>query len=632
MSRGKKQIMKTDQRKLGGRSLRAVSAELSRSVAVGAGVLSAGILFVALSGLVPRIGLAQSAPDATNRSAGSSAARAKITRKNLIDEYIFGRMEKDGVPSAPLASDAEFLRRVTMDLTGRLPEPAEIQKFLADKDPDKRDKLVDSLFTPIPTMGLNKRARDRPYLDRWSYWFDDLFRANEQLQPGGIAMLRNYMQRVLELNEPYDQFVRHIITATGISSWTDGSLNFVARNRVMAGDGYSEINHEDTADELALWSTKIFLGVSIECVSCHDGRGHLEKVNIWLSQKKRPDLWRQAAFFSKTYVAPVFGRIPEFEVNDTATGYDLTTKSVLRLPRYPADTTPTFILTGEKYDPSTKETERETFARLLTSSPQFARATVNLFWAEFMGKGIVDPPFGFDLARQDPKNPPPAPWTVQPSNPELLEALANDFRQHNYDLRYLMKLITKSNAYQLSSYYPGDWKPQYEDYFARHIARRIMPEQFWDAVSQATGIFETFKGRYFNESFKYTLQVASSQDYDSTHKDVFNILQDFGQTDRETLPTERSTMIQAATLLNHEAILDRVKAKPGSRLDKLLKANPAKSNDEIVNELFLVTVSRPPTAAEKKMAVGLLEQGDRTQGAEDLMWALLNREDFIFNY
>ncbi len=602
-------------------------------------LLSGAILLLGLCGFLSKPGFAQAPTAAKASGAGTSSTGVSSTgiassEKNLIDQYIFGRMQKDGITPAPLATDAEFLRRVSMDLTGRLPEPAAVTKFLADKDPDKRDKLVDSLFTPIPTVGLNKRAANgtRPYLDRWAYFFGDLFRSNEQIQPGGIAMFRNYLMRVMELNEPYDQFVRHLITASGISSWTDGSLNFVARNRVMAGDGYSELNHEDTADELALWSTKLFLGVSIECVSCHNGKGHLEKVNLWLSKKQRADVWRQATFFGKTYVAPVYGRIPEFIVNDTEKGYDVTTQSVLRLPRYKADLTPTFILTGEKYDPSTKESERETYARLLTSNPQFARATVNMFWNEFMGKGIVDPVFGFDLDRQDPANPPPAPWSVQPSNPELLNALAEDFRQSGYDLRHLMKLITKSRAYQLSSFYPGEWKPQYEDYFARHIVRRIMPEQMWDAVSQATGIFEAFKGRYFNETFKYTLQVASSQDYDSSHADVFNILQDFGQTDRETLPTERSTMIQTATLLNHKAILERVKAKPGSRLEKLLKATPAKTNEEIVGELFLATVSRPPTPAEEKMAVSLLARGDREKGAEDLMWSLLNRMDFIFNY
>ncbi len=148
------------------------------------------------------------------------------------------------------------------------------------------------------------------------------------------------------------------------------------------------------------------------------------------------------------------------------------------MPRYKADVAPAFILNGEQ--PAPGERERQAYARLLTASPQFARATVNLFWAELMGRGIVDPPFAFDLERQDPKNPPPAPWTIQPSHPELLNALAEDFQKHGYDLRYLMKLITKSNAYRLSADFGQKWNEKYDDYFARRVVRRLGPEQFWD--------------------------------------------------------------------------------------------------------------------------------------------------------
>lgn len=559
------------------------------------------------------------------------AFAAELPRKNFIDDYIFDKMAKDGVAPAPVTSDTEFLRRVYLDLTGRLPEPAVIRAFVKDTDRDKRNRAIDSLFPKLPTMGVGRRpTRVGPFLDRWSYFFSTLFRNNEQLAEG-IDTFHNYIYKALELNLPYDQFVRDMITASGISTWTTGPANFVARHRIMEGDGYSKMNHEDTCDELALWTTKLFLGISTECISCHDGARHLEKISPWLAARKRAELWRQAAFFGKTYVAPQYGRIPEFMVADTAKGYDLSTKSAIRLPRNNADLTPTFMLTGEKYDSTKGETERQAYARMLTSHPQFARAAVNLFWAELMGRGIVDPVFGFDMLRQDPKNPPPAPWTIQPSHPELLNALADDFRKHNYDLRHLMKLITESTTYQLSSYYPGEWKPHYETYFARHEVQRLSAEQFWDAVSQATGIFDQYKLRYGDSKFNYIMQAHFSQDYASSHKALWNMLQDFGQTDREMMPSERSSMIQAASALNHDLILERVKIKPGSRLEKLLRAEPPKTNNEIVEDLFLATISRPPNAAEEKMAVGLIEK-QRDQGAEDLLWALVNRLDFIFNY
>ncbi len=556
-------------------------------------------------------------------------AAQPVTRKNLIDEHIFGKMERDGIPHAPVTSDTEFLRRVTLDLTGRLPSAESVRKFMADRSPDKRDKLIDSLFPTLPTMGIGRRpTRVGPFLDKWSTFFSDLFRNNEQLREG-INSFHDHIYKSLELNVPYDEFVRDLITASAVSTWTNGAANFLDRHRVMGGDGYSVMNHEDTCDELAIWTTRLFLGVDTECISCHDGSGHLEKINLWLAGKKRADVWRQAAFFGKTYVGPVYGRIPEFRVKDSEKGYDLSTKSITRLPRFKVNLDAEFLLTGERYSAARGESERAAYARMLTGSPQFARAAVNLFWSKLMGRGIVDPPFGFDLARQDPANPPPAPWTIQPSHPELLNALAEEFRKHNYDLRYLMRTIVTSTAYQLSSTGPGTWKPNYDTYFARHQARRLSAEEFWDAVSDATGIYEKFKVKDLDRTFRYVMEASFNQDFAGSHPPIWNLLQEWGQTDREDPPTDRSSMVQAASLMNHDLLLNRVKIQKGSRLERLLRGETPRSNAEIVDELFLATISRLPIPAEKSQAVRLIEQ-QRDQGAEDLMWALLNRIDFIF--
>ncbi len=552
------------------------------------------------------------------------ASAAELPRKNFIDDHIFSKIAKDGVPHAPVAFDEEFLRRVTLDLTGRLPSPETVRKFVADTSPGKRATYVDSLFPKMPTMGIGRRpTRVGPFLDRWSTFFGDMFRNNEQLREG-INSFHDFIYKSLELNVPYDEFVRDMITASGVSTWTTGPANFVARHRVMAGDGYSEMNHEDTADELAIWTSRLFLGVDIECVSCHDGKGHLEKINLWMSKRKRADVWRQAAFFGKTYVAPVYGRIPEFRVNDSEKGYSLKTKSVVRLPRYPADLTPTFMVDGMKFEPKAGESEREQYARLLTSNPQFARATVNLFWAELMGRGIVDPPLAFDLDRQDPANPPPAPWTIQPSHPELLNALAEDFRKSGYDLRHLMKTIVSSTAYQLASSAPGEWKTSYDTYFARHQSRRMSAEEFWDAVQDATGVYDSYKVKDLDRKFKYVMEASFNQDFAGSHPGLWNMLQDWGQTDREDPPTDRASMVQAASLLNHDLILDRVKVKKGGRLETLLK----KDDTSLVDELFLSTISRLPVKQERDRSLQLLA-GNRERGAEDLLWALLNRLDFI---
>ena len=147
---------------------------------------------------------------------------------------------------------------------------------------------------------------------------------------------------------------------------------------------------------------------------------------------------------------------------------------------------------------------------MIVESPQFARATVNWIWAELMGAGIVDPPYDFDLARQDPNAQLPPPWTVQPSHPELLDALAKDFKEHNYDLRYLIELITKSATYQLSSYYEGQWKEEYARYFARHFVRRLAAEELFDAISEATGVFPSIQISGSTAKVHYVMQTRSS--------------------------------------------------------------------------------------------------------------------------
>ena len=191
-----------------------------------------------------------------------------------------------------------------------------------------------------------------------------------------------------------------------------------------------------------------------------------------------------------------------------------------------------------------------------------------------------------------------------------------------------MKTIVNSSAYQLSSNFPGEWKASYESYFARHQPRRLGPEEFWDAISDATGVHEKFQIKDLERKVTSVMETSFNQDFAASHKNLWNLLQDWGQTDREDPPTDRSSMIQAATLMNHDLILDRVSVKKGSRLEKLLEGK--NTDEEIVQELFLATISRPPQSVEKRQALALLGR-ERKQGAEDLLWALVNRVDFIFN-
>jgi len=525
---------------------------------------------------------------------------------------------------AALSTDAEFIRRVSLDLTGRLPTVQQTKEFLASRDEGKRAKFIEALFPPLPVMGMRSVA-EHPFLDRWTYFFNDLFR-NGDLLGEGINPFYTYIYKSLTLNVGYDEFVRDMLTASAVSTWSEGAANMIARSHVFDGDGF-QINHEDTADEIAISTAKLFLGVNLECISCHDGRAHLEKVNVWLSQHKRADLWRQANFFGKTLIAPVYGRFPQFRVKDGAAQYNIKSTSALRPPRYQADITPAFLLTGERTQSG--ESDRQAFARMLTSHPQFARATVNLFWAELMGRGIVENPFDFDLARQDPQHPPAAPWILQPSHPELLDALADDFRKSGYDLRHLLRLIVSSTTYQLSSNAPADYQASHASYFSRRQTHRLSAEQLWDAVSDVTGNYPDIKVTYSEKKVKYLMQSRSPMDLDKSHKQLYKTMSAFGQCDRyNTVAEIRPSVVQAALMLNDTTLRDRVKIAKGTRVETLANAPEAKWAQQI-EEIYLIALSRTPSPKEVQVGQAYLAAHGK-EGAEDLFWAIANGMEFLF--
>jgi Protein of unknown function (DUF1549)/Protein of unknown function (DUF1553) len=370
-----------------------------------------------------------------------------VARRNFIDEHIFGKMQRDNIPHAPLASDEEFFRRIHLDLTGRIASDDELRKFLASSDLDKRDKLIDAIIG------------SHPYRSKWAYWFGDLsMAAANRVGNEGKNLYYRYLYDNIQLNRPYNVMVTDMLTTSAVSNWYVGPASYLAR-WVVIGLTCEDTVHEDTSDELAIHTAKHFLGIDLQCVSCHDGRNHLEKINTYLTERKREELWKMAAFFGKTRIlrrTEIATTQDEYSIDEQGPGYDSSARTVVRVPRKGKGVVePQFILTGEKPD-ATKPLRSE-YARMLTSHPQFARATVNMFWAEFMGAGIVDPIWEFDLNRLDGKST-PANWKVQPSHPELLEALAKDFMDNGYNLQRLFKLITKSSAYQLSSRFTGQWQ------------------------------------------------------------------------------------------------------------------------------------------------------------------------------
>ena len=262
---------------------------------------------------------------------------------------------------------------------------------------------------------------------------------------------------------------------------------------------------------------------------------------------------------------------------------------------------------------------------MITSNIQFSRAFTNRIWAELMGFGIVEPADEFDLARFDPKNPPPAPWSIQPSNPELLNAMANDFATSNYSFRRLVRTIMKSSSYQLSSSFPGEWKPEYSTYYARKYVRMLSAAELHDAILLATG-----KPGGIPAPGKSGGMVMQMSEPGKAGGEVKSFMRVFGQSNRDNMPKKiPQSALQAMLLMQSKLVTERVAAKSGNRVEQLLNDTP--DNTTLVERLYIVTLSRKPSEPELATALKALTP-DRRRGAENLQWALINSPEFIFNY
>jgi len=551
----------------------------------------------------------------------TGADGAQVVIRNLIDQHLFSALERDRIPHAPLSNDYEFCRRVYLDLTGRIPTPEQLKTFVSSSDPNKRDNVIDQLI------------ESQAWVDHWGYWYGDLVRnCGNRIGNPTLKHFDEWVRQSFKEDKPYDRMVTEMLTASAPNTnWMPDAAptGFLTRWHVTGLTMYDD-NYEDTADEIIVNSARVFLGTNYQCISCHGGKGFLEKVSLDLVGKKRRDFWAMAAFFGKTRIRVVTYQ-DRYTVTEDGTGYDTKGPSQVRLQRDGGEIQPTFMLTGEKADLS--KSLRPQFARMLTTHPQFARATVNLIWKQFFGLGIVDPVDSFDLARQDPKATLPAPWTCQPTSTDLLDALAHDFAEHRFSLKHLMRTMARSSAYQLSSRFEGEWKESYTPYFARHYIRQLTAEQIHDAISQATQVF----GNYSRKDYVFGTPIAPARFWteaaspeDINNGEAKNFLRTFGQANREQFDRQPGgSILQAMMMMNSPFVTKRVTAANNSLVDQLVKST--KSSAELVDELYLATLSRHPLPKEKQLAVSWIEK-DRRQGAEDLHWSLLNKLDFVFNY
>lgn len=545
---------------------------------------------------------------------------------NLIDRHIFTALKDAGVPPAKPTNDYEFIRRVTLDLTGRIPTKERVLSFVGDSSADKRSRLVDEL--------LNTNE----WLDKWTMYYGDLFQNTSQnaqvtLYQQGVLAMNNWIRNSLSTGKGYDQMARELIAVQGTDSYQTGEINWVVGGSMGGGP------YQDHIDARTARMGQHLLGMAhLNCTGCHDGAGHLDSLSLWGKDAKRTSFWQLASFLSRTEA---------FQTNITVgtstqqfwglregtaananyqQDYRLNTTTGNRPARQPIGTlrnvAPIYPFSGR--GPAAGENYRVALAREVTSDFQFARAAVNYLWKEFFGIGIVDPPDFFDPARLDENNPPPAPWTLQPSHPALLRELAQDFVNSGYNLKSLMRTIVSSQAYQLSSRYSGTWSVTWERLFARKLVRRLWGEEIHDAVVQSSGILPNY-----NLGTNYGMKSWGMQ-FPETRLTNVSFIKDFmnGNRDEEDRLQEVSIQ-QALTTMNNNVVTSRVSA---TAANGLLARNLSLPNDQLVDHLFLTILSRYPMAAEKSLAVSNLQTGIRNQQAEHLVWSLYNKVDFIFNY
>ena len=562
-----------------------------------------------------------------------------------IDSYIYADFQKNGITPAPMTTDWEFIRRVTLDLTGRIPTPADVLNFVAGTDPQKRAKLIDQLLA------------SPQWVDKWTMFYGDLFKntvsqASTSLNrfPQGRNAFYSYIHDSLANGKPYNQIASELITATGPNSYGDGTLNWILNGYVSNGPV------QDTTDAMTAAIGDTFLGIThVNCLLCHNGRGHLDQISLWGSNTTRYQAWQLASFLSHTQL----GRTPVnadnkniyyWFVEDGNKGYTndytLNTTSGNRPARQaPAGckagqpcyyVPPQYIFNGSTPNPS--QNYRSALAADITGDFQFARAAVNYLWAYFFGQGLVDPPDTFDPARLDPNNPPPAPWTLQPTNAALLDALAEHFVQNGYNVKAAMREIVNSQTYQLSSRYNGAWNAAWQPYFARKYVRRLWGEEIHDAVVASSGTYTNYaltgftdQGSPYPASIQYAMQLPDVVNAPGGPVSAF--LDTFLRGNRDDQPRKQDgSILQALNLMNNAFVESRLQYA-GATPSQLIVQHLNQNNSDLVNTLWMAILSRYPSADESAAAIAKLSgAGNRNQAIQDLVWSLYNKVDFVFNY
>ncbi len=505
---------------------------------------------------------------------------AEAPRHNRIDELNLAKLQSLQISPSPPADDATFLRRAFLDATGTLPPVEAVDSFLADSDPEKRAKLVDRLLA------------SPEYVDYWSYkWSDLLLVSSKNLPAPAMWSFYRFVRRAVEENRPWDAFARQVVTARG-STLTNGATNYF-------------VLHRDPID-LTESTSMAFLGLSLTCARCHNHP--LEK-------------WTQDQYYG---MANLFARVA-LKDGGTAPGdviVSAASEGNIRHPRKGVAMAPQ-PLDAKPLPLDARGDRREAFADWLEdpANPYFDKALINRVWANFFGRGLIDPED--DLRATNPT-----------SDAALLDWLVSDFRAHGRDVKHLIRTIMTSAAYARSSNpLPGNASDT--KFLSHYTVKRLPAEVLLDALARVTEVPTAFPG--------YPPGWRSLQLPDSQVASTF--LDSFGRPDRESVCScERSdepSVSQALHLANGSTLNDKLRSDQGA-VARLAAADL--SDAVVLDRLTRSALARPATDAEKARILPLLAEATaglddpkaraqaRRQAIEDLFWATLTGKEFLFNH
>ncbi len=524
--------------------------------------------------------------------AGAAYAQDVVAvRAKRIDGEIAKRLQEKKIPASPLADDAEFLRRVTLDLTGQIPSYERTTTFLADRDPKRRAKLIDELLES-PEFGKH-----------FAVILSQLLLGTEIAAPQR-EIFKGWLAAEINKGQTWDKLVHAMITAEGEAKTNPAAVFVLAQtddNKLMP-------------NLMAASTTRYFLGVQLQCAECH---------NHPFTNWKQTEFWGMAAFFAKVKVAtpkkgqsdgPV-GLTESFAATDPKKKGPAAVKSAsITIPATAGKSVgkvvkAKFLEAGEPVL-DVERPFRPALANWVTSpeNKYFARAAVNRLWFVLFGRGIVNP---VDDMHAD----------NEPTHPELLQALADDFKASSFNLKHFVRCVCNSEAYQRTSR-PVKGNEDDRDGFS-HMAVKVMgPEVLYDALTRALGVKEL---NVTTGKIATTGKGGAAKTSAGNNRDKF--IKFFKTQDADSLPTDFTHGIpQVLNLMN-----DPQFNKGGPVVDRIIAAKLPR--DEAVERLYLTVLSRRPNSDESKRLSRYLDgEPDPARGYASVLWALINSPEFILNH